>query len=1066
MWKFTKQTFKIISICAITLGSFQLQTSANVNAEQSFKGEVKMEPAGMHQSPSQELAHSSHIDEMESFEMRIGMTDRSVQPPTFVEVKPQARSMMQAELQEYTMADLNRLSNYQLVDLLSTIQWDQVTDLFEFNNDSLAFYRNESRVQAMIDALEDKGRTFTKNDSKGIETLVEVIRSGFYLAFYNQELNDLNTRAYHEKALPALKAIGKNPNFKLGTIEQDIVIAAYGALIGNTASDVETVKLATPILKEYYNNISNYIVENSKGNAVYALLRGIDYDLDNYLYDNRKKPEQTMWYGKIDEFINQVKRYAFLGTVTEDNAWLINNGIFYTSRVGKFHSSPTLGLEVMTDVMSMYPYLSQQYIVAAEQISYYHGGVDANGRHINYVQIIKDGKAKFLPNTYTFDDGAFVIKTGDKVTEKKVKQLYWAAKEVEAQFFRMVGRDTPLESGNVDDVLTMVIYNSPAEYQYNSQLYGYDTDNGGMYIEGIGTFFTYERTPAESVYSLEELFRHEFTHYLQGRYEVPGLWGQGPIYANERLTWFEEGNAELLAGSTRKESIVPRKSMVGGLSTNPQSRQTVPQVLNAKYGNFDFYKYSYVLQSYMYNKKFDMYDRVHDLIRANDVSGYDAYRSALSADTTLNTEYQNYMQMLIDNHSNYIVPHVAADYLAQHAPKAVTEIAAEITTAANLENVQVATRGSQFFKTFSVKGTYTGKASLGEYADWAAMDVKINEILTRLDQKEWTGYKTVTGYFTNYRVNAAGQFVYDVAFHGVNTDDGNVNKAPVAVINGPETGKINEAIPFTSEGSADVDGQIVSYKWAFGDGQISMEQNPSHIYTEKGTYIVKLTVTDDKGATGTASKNIVIQDGEVNITPVVVINGPETGKVNEAISFTGEGLADGDGQIVSYKWEFGDGQTSMEQNPSHVYTEKGTYAVKLTVTDDKGVTGTATANVTVQADEGGAYIESEPNNSFETANKLKLNKILRGNFNADDYTDIFEIDVTKAGDLQITVMNENNIGMSWGLYSEKDSTNYLAYPQQISNELVGNYQAYSPGKYYLVIYKYSGESGNYSVQVQ
>nr|WP_257143894.1 collagenase [Bacillus pseudomycoides] len=43
-------------------------------------------------------------------------------------------------------------------------------------------------------------------------------------------------------------------------------------------------------------------------------------------------------------------------------------------------------------------------------------------------------------------------------------------------------------------------------------------------IEGIGTLFTYERTPQQSIFSLEELFRHEFTHYLQGRYEVPRLW--------------------------------------------------------------------------------------------------------------------------------------------------------------------------------------------------------------------------------------------------------------------------------------------------------------------------------------------------------------------------------------------------------------------------------------------------------------------------------------------------------------------------------------------------------------
>ena len=71
----------------------------------------------------------------------------------------------------------------------------------------------------------------------------------------------------------------------------------------------------------------------------------------------------------------------------------------------------------------------------------------------------------------------------------------------------------------------------------------------------------------QSIYSLEELFRHEFTHYLQGRYEVPGLWGQGKMYENERLSWFEEGNAEFFAGATRTDNVVPRKSIIGGLSS-------------------------------------------------------------------------------------------------------------------------------------------------------------------------------------------------------------------------------------------------------------------------------------------------------------------------------------------------------------------------------------------------------------------------------------------------------------------------------------------------------------------
>ena len=76
------------------------------------------------------------------------------------------------------------------------------------------------------------------------------------------------------------------------------------------------------------------------------------------------------------------------------------------------------------------------------------------------------------------DDDGVVLKAGDKVTEDKTSIL---GKRSEGTIHRTVESDQPLEK-NPDDVLTMVIYNSPAEYQFNRQLYGYETNNG-LYIE-------------------------------------------------------------------------------------------------------------------------------------------------------------------------------------------------------------------------------------------------------------------------------------------------------------------------------------------------------------------------------------------------------------------------------------------------------------------------------------------------------------------------------------------------------------------------------------------------------
>jgi MYXO-CTERM domain-containing protein len=60
---------------------------------------------------------------------------------------------------------------------------------------------------------------------------------------------------------------------------------------------------------------------------------------------------------------------------------------------------------------------------------------------------------------------------------------------------------------------------------------------------------------------------------------------------------------------------------------------------------------------------------------------------------------------------------------------------------------------------------------------------------------------------------------------------------------------------------------------------------------------------------------------------------------------------DANGMIVAWEWDFGDGETSTEQNPSHAYAMEGAYTVTFTATDDLG--GTATVTREIDASEGG-----------------------------------------------------------------------------------------------------------------
>jgi PKD repeat protein len=84
-----------------------------------------------------------------------------------------------------------------------------------------------------------------------------------------------------------------------------------------------------------------------------------------------------------------------------------------------------------------------------------------------------------------------------------------------------------------------------------------------------------------------------------------------------------------------------------------------------------------------------------------------------------------------------------------------------------------------------------------------------------------------------------------------------------------------------------------------------------------------------------------------DLPPLADPSGPYTGFVGRAVSFRGSNSIDLDGTILSYDWDFGDGNTGTGANPNHTYTAAGLYTVTLTVTDDGGLTDSATTTVNV-----------------------------------------------------------------------------------------------------------------------
>lgn len=141
---------------------------------------------------------------------------------------------------------------------------------------------------------------------------------------------------------------------------------------------------------------------------------------------------------------------------------------------------------------------------------------------------------------------------------------------------------------------------------------------------------------------------------------------------------------------------------------------------------------------------------------------------------------------------------------------------------------------------------------------------------------------------------------------------------------------------------------ITSYLWEFGDADnsTSTEKNPTFTYKKDGTYTVRLTVIDSNGLKSMSQRTVVI----LNPTKADFVTEKDEYYIGDEVRFIDSSTTKGATTIVSYRWEFADGEgsTSNERNPSFIFKTEGSYPVKLTVTDSYGLTASITKSVSIQ----------------------------------------------------------------------------------------------------------------------
>jgi len=214
----------------------------------------------------------------------------------------------------------------------------------------------------------------------------------------------------------------------------------------------------------------------------------------------------------------------------------------------------------------------------------------------------------------------------------------------------------------------------------------------------------------------------------------------------------------------------------------------------------------------------------------------------------------------------------------------------------------------------------------------------------------------------------------DGNFYGTTSDKGSEGRGSVFRISGatgpiptlsftasPTNGTEPLSVQFTSPAADSNGSNIINWNWNFGDGATSLLQNPSHIYATPGAFSPTLMADNSAGVTVYASGSGVLvtgtNGGGLNPTLPFAAS-PTNGTEPLSVQFTSPAVDSNGSNIVNWNWNFGDGATSILQNPSHIYATPGAFSPALVATNGAGLTvyGSGPGVLVAGTNPGSSYV--------------------------------------------------------------------------------------------------------------
>lgn len=509
-----------------------------------------------------------------------------------------------------SVADFTSRTGSALVQRIKSSTTDCVNTLFGVKGDDGYLAFREAQMVTVADALRDGSAAYPGDSSTGMPQLVLFLRAGYYVQYYDPGTVGGYGAPLRTAIQGALDAFFASAHSRDVTDANGETLAEAVVLIDSAEQNARYLYVVKRLLAGYNSSYnSSWYMLNAVNNVYTVTFRG--HQVPAFISAVEADP------GLLDSLASFAREHLdLLGT---DRSYLASNA---GRELGRFLQEESLrpkARPLVIDLLgrsSLTGPTAPLWVGLAEMTDSYdpadcasYGTCDLAGRI----------KSAVLPVTYTCGDSIRIL--AQQMTSAELTKACTSLKGQDA-YFHQVARDSGPVAGDHNTTIEVVVFDSSTDYQtYAGAVYGIDTDNGGMYLEGDPSaagnqprFIAYEAEWLRPDFQIWNL-NHEYTHYLDGRFDMADDFEAG---VTTPTIWWVEGFAEYVSYSYRDVTYDD------AVTRADEHTYTLRTLFDTTYENADqtrVYNWGYLAVRYMLQSHRADVDTLLARYRAGDWSG-------------------------------------------------------------------------------------------------------------------------------------------------------------------------------------------------------------------------------------------------------------------------------------------------------------------------------------------------------------------------------------------------------------------------------------------------------------